>query len=30
LVGKDAQVRARVESLIPDKVRDKIVARVLR
>jgi NAD(P)-dependent dehydrogenase (short-subunit alcohol dehydrogenase family) len=30
LVGKDAQVRARVESLIPDKLRDKIVARVLR
>jgi NAD(P)-dependent dehydrogenase (short-subunit alcohol dehydrogenase family) len=30
LVGKDAQVRARVESLIPDRVRDKIVARILR
>ena len=30
LVGKDAQVRARVEALIPDKVRDRIVARVLR
>jgi NAD(P)-dependent dehydrogenase (short-subunit alcohol dehydrogenase family) len=30
LVGRDAQVRARVEALIPDKVRDKVVARVLR
>jgi NAD(P)-dependent dehydrogenase (short-subunit alcohol dehydrogenase family) len=30
LVGADAQVRARVESLLPDKLRDKIVARILR
>jgi NAD(P)-dependent dehydrogenase (short-subunit alcohol dehydrogenase family) len=30
LVGADAQVRARVENLIPDKMRDKIVARLLR
>lgn len=30
LVGADAQVRARVEPLLPDKLRDKIVARVLR
>lgn len=30
LVGADAQVRARVEPLLPDKLRDKIVGRVLR
>jgi NAD(P)-dependent dehydrogenase (short-subunit alcohol dehydrogenase family) len=30
LVGADAQVRARVENLIPDKLRDKIVARIVR
>ena len=30
LVGADAQVRARLESLLPDRLRDKIVARVLR
>lgn len=30
LVGADAQVRARVENLLPDRLRDKIVARVLR
>jgi NAD(P)-dependent dehydrogenase (short-subunit alcohol dehydrogenase family) len=29
LVGADAQVRARVESLLPDRLRDKIVSRVL-
>jgi NAD(P)-dependent dehydrogenase (short-subunit alcohol dehydrogenase family) len=30
LVGRDAWVRARVETLLPDRVRDRILARVLR
>jgi NAD(P)-dependent dehydrogenase (short-subunit alcohol dehydrogenase family) len=30
LVGRDAWVRAHVEALLPDRVRDGIVARVLR
>ncbi|HEY7876020.1 MAG TPA: SDR family oxidoreductase [Actinomycetota bacterium] len=30
LVGTDAQVRARVEGFIPDKLRDKIVARIVK
>jgi NAD(P)-dependent dehydrogenase (short-subunit alcohol dehydrogenase family) len=30
LIGKDAWVRAHVEALLPDKVRDRAVARVLR
>ena len=30
LLGRDAWTRAHVETLLPDKVRDKVVARVLR
>jgi short-subunit dehydrogenase len=30
LIGRDAWARAHVETLLPDKVRDKVVAKVLR